>query len=142
MVGSPASSNRAGEDWPLRPRRRTGIAPLPARYKFPCSQSCCGGARQNQGCVHRQKVLSGRASETVVGTTPIVSTCVYLSMTQREPLQQEYGAMVRVLRGLVPTIVALALLTASASAVHAQMVCYQPAPVVAAAPAVSYYAPA
>jgi hypothetical protein len=43
---------------------------------------------------------------------------------------------------LVPMIVALALVTASASAVHAQVVCYQPAPVVAAAPVVSYYAPA
>jgi hypothetical protein len=58
--------------------------------------------------------------------------------------------MVRISRWLVPMIVALAIWTASASAVQAQMICYQPAPVVAApavsyyppAPAVSYYAPA
>jgi len=49
--------------------------------------------------------------------------------------------MIHVSRWLIPMVVALALLTASASAVHAQ-VCYQPAPVVAVAPAVSYYAPA
>jgi hypothetical protein len=49
--------------------------------------------------------------------------------------------MVRISRWLVPMIVALAIWTASASAVQAQVVCYQPAPVVAA-PAVSYYAPA
>jgi hypothetical protein len=49
--------------------------------------------------------------------------------------------MVRVSRWLVPMIVALAFVTASASAVHAQFACYQPAPVVAAPPAVSYYAP-
>jgi hypothetical protein len=43
-----------------------------------------------------------------------------------------------------PTFVVLALLVASAGSVHAQVVCYQPAPVVAApAPVVtSYYAPA
>jgi hypothetical protein len=51
------------------------------------------------------------------------------------------GAMIRESRWLIPMVVALALLSASASAVHAQ-VCYQPAPVVAVAPAVSYYAPA
>lgn len=50
--------------------------------------------------------------------------------------------MVHISRCLVPMIAALAMVTASASAVHAQVVCYQPAPVVAAAPAVSYYAPA
>jgi hypothetical protein len=50
--------------------------------------------------------------------------------------------MVRISRWLIPMIVALALVTASASTVQAQMVCYQPAPVVAVAPAVSYYAPA
>jgi hypothetical protein len=49
--------------------------------------------------------------------------------------------MVRLSGCLVPMIVALALVTTSASAVHAQVVCYQPAPVVAA-PVVSYYAPA
>ncbi len=48
--------------------------------------------------------------------------------------------MVRISRWLIPTVVALVLVTANASAVHAQY-CY-PAPVVAAAPAVSYYAPA
>jgi hypothetical protein len=50
--------------------------------------------------------------------------------------------MVRLSRWLIPMVVALALMTANASTVHAQMVCYQPAPVVAVAPAVSYYAPA
>ncbi len=49
--------------------------------------------------------------------------------------------MVRVSRWLALMLVALVFLTASASAVQAQVVCYQPAPVVAA-PAVSYYAPA
>jgi hypothetical protein len=49
--------------------------------------------------------------------------------------------MVRISRWLVPMVVALALVTASASAVQAQ-ICYQPAPVVAVAPTVSYYAPA
>ncbi len=53
--------------------------------------------------------------------------------------------MLRVSRWFTLMIVALALLTASASAVHAQYVCYQPAPAVsyyAPPPAVSYYAPA
>ena len=70
--------------------------------------------------------------------------------------------MVRVSRWLIPTVVALALWTASASAVHAQVIysSYYPAPVAVvpatsfyvapapvvpayyAAPAVSYYAPA
>lgn len=50
--------------------------------------------------------------------------------------------MRRVSKGLVPMVVALLLVTASASVVQAQLVCYQPAPIVAAAPAVSYYAPA
>ena len=53
--------------------------------------------------------------------------------------------MVRMFRGLVPMVVALAFVAASASAAHAQVVCYQPAPVVtyyAPAPVVSYYAPA
>jgi hypothetical protein len=52
--------------------------------------------------------------------------------------------MVSMSRALVPMIVALALVTANASAVHAQY-CYQPAPAVSyysPAPAVSYYAPA
>jgi hypothetical protein len=49
--------------------------------------------------------------------------------------------MVRISRRLVPMIAALAILTASVSVVQAQVVCYQPAPVVAA-PAVSYYTPA
>jgi hypothetical protein len=52
--------------------------------------------------------------------------------------------MIRMSRWLVAMFVALALVTASASAVHAQF-CYQPAPVVSyysPAPAVSYYAPA
>ena len=52
---------------------------------------------------------------------------------------------------LIPTVAALALWAASASAVHAQTICYSyaPAPVAVApvqsyyvAPAVSYYAPA
>jgi|GEM_PF-6651260 hypothetical protein len=50
--------------------------------------------------------------------------------------------MIRVSRGLVPIMAALAFGTVSASAGHAQVVCYQPAPIVAAAPAVSYYTPA
>jgi hypothetical protein len=53
--------------------------------------------------------------------------------------------MLRMSRGLVPMIVALAFVTVSASAAHAQFACYQPAPVVSyysPAPAVSYYAPA
>jgi ABC-type multidrug transport system permease subunit len=49
--------------------------------------------------------------------------------------------MVRVSRWLIPVVVALALLTMTASAVQAQVVCYQPAPV-AVAPVTSYYAPA
>ena len=52
--------------------------------------------------------------------------------------------MVRVSRWLIPMVVTLALLAANASAVHAQVVCYQ-APAVsyyAPPPAVSYYAPA
>lgn len=49
--------------------------------------------------------------------------------------------MVRISRWLIPMVVAVALLTASASAVQAQVGCYQPATVVAVAPAVSYYAP-
>lgn len=49
--------------------------------------------------------------------------------------------MVRISRRLVPIIAALAIVTASASVGQAQVVCYQPAPVVAA-PAVSYYSPA
>ncbi|HEY7152979.1 MAG TPA: hypothetical protein VH575_03370 [Gemmataceae bacterium] len=56
--------------------------------------------------------------------------------------------MVRVSRWLIPTVVALALWTASASAVHAQVIysSYYPAPVAVVpayyTPAVSYYAPA
>ncbi len=50
--------------------------------------------------------------------------------------------MIRVSRGLIPIVAAVALLAASASVVQAQMVCYQPAPVVAVAPVTSYYAPA
>ena len=63
--------------------------------------------------------------------------------------------MVRVSRWLIPTVVALALWMASASAVHAQVIysSYYPAPVAVVpsyyapvtsfyAPAVSYYAPA
>jgi hypothetical protein len=47
--------------------------------------------------------------------------------------------MVRIRKGLVPVIVALAVL-ASASIAQAQVVCYQPAPV-AVAPVTTYYAP-
>jgi|SRR5579875_1194434 len=50
--------------------------------------------------------------------------------------------MLHISRWLVPMIVALTLMMASASSVHAQVVCYQPAPVVVTAPVVSYYAPA
>jgi hypothetical protein len=48
--------------------------------------------------------------------------------------------MVRVSRRLIPMVVALAMLTATASAVQAQYGCYPPAPV-AVAPVTSYYAP-
>ena len=51
--------------------------------------------------------------------------------------------MVRVSRWLIPMVVTLALLTVSASAGQAQLVCYQPPAVsyYAPPPAVSYYAP-
>jgi ABC-type multidrug transport system permease subunit len=48
--------------------------------------------------------------------------------------------MVRVSRWLISAVVVLAVLAASASTLHAQTVCYQPVPVVAA-PVTSYYAP-
>ncbi len=51
--------------------------------------------------------------------------------------------MVSEFRRLIPMVVALVLVTASASAVQAQLVCYQPPAVsyYAPPPAVSYYAP-
>ena len=54
--------------------------------------------------------------------------------------------MVRVSRWLIPTVVALALLMASASAVHAQGIYYSYSPVAVVpayyAPVTTYYAPA
>ena len=49
--------------------------------------------------------------------------------------------MKRMSGGLLVLSFTLILWMASASAVHAQMVCYPPAPAVAVAPVTSYYAP-